>query len=304
MNKILILGDLIIDKYLFGSSDRISPEAPVPVVNFIKEETYLGGAGNVFRNLLSLECDSKFICVTNQPLNYLSKINGFDSNSVECIVDNSIISPEKKRIISNNQQIVRIDKEVNKDLSNESHKQVIDILTKNLNNISVVILSDYSKGVLTKKLCKEIIEICNSSNIKVLVDPKNKIQCFKGAYLFKPNLNELNYFLKLSNIENSNLEQSIIKLKLKYDFKNIMVTMGSEGILYYDGNDFTYSKQKEVEVYDVSGAGDTVISAFAQCIIEKKELSETLDYCNKAAAIVISKFGTAVTTKKEIYEKN
>ena len=148
MNKILILGDLIIDKYLFGSSDRISPEAPVPVVNFIKEETYLGGAGNVFRNLLSLECDSKFICVTNQPLNYLSKINGFDSNSVECIVDNSIISPEKKRIISNNQQIVRIDKEVNKDLSNESHKQVIDILTKNLNNISVVILSDYSKGVL------------------------------------------------------------------------------------------------------------------------------------------------------------
>jgi D-beta-D-heptose 7-phosphate kinase/D-beta-D-heptose 1-phosphate adenosyltransferase len=153
-------------------------------------------------------------------------------------------------------------------------------------------------------LCKKVIKIANTNKIKVLVDPKSKIECFMGAYLFKPNLKELSHFLDRELNDRKDIEDGIISIFNMYNFKNIMVTLGSDGILHYDGKKFIHSRSNSKEVYDVSGAGDTVISAYAHSLIENKKIIDNLDFCNQAASIVISKFGTAVATKKELYEEN
>lgn len=304
MNKIIVLGDLIIDEYIFGKSSRISPEAPVPVVNLNYSKSFFGGAGNVFRNLNALESICNFICVSDKTNLYLSSIVGFDEQTIKLISDKSIKSSIKQRVISNNQQIVRIDQETTNDISKKSQKKILEILEKEVSQIDIIILSDYDKGVLTSDLCKKVIKIANCNKIKVLVDPKSKIECFKGAYLFKPNLNELSFFLDKELNDRKDIEHGVISIFNMYNFKNIMVTLGSDGILHYDGNKFIHSKSIGKEVYDVSGAGDTVISAYAHSLRENKEIIDTLDFCNKAASVVVSKFGTAVATKKELYEEN
>jgi rfaE bifunctional protein kinase chain/domain len=138
MNKIVVLGDLIIDEYIFGNSSRISPEAPVPVVNLNYSKSFFGGAGNVYRNLNALESACKFICVSDKTNLHLSSIIGFDKKSIKLINDKSIKSSTKKRVISNNQQIVRIDQETTNDISKKSQKKILEIIKKEVSQIDII----------------------------------------------------------------------------------------------------------------------------------------------------------------------
>ena len=192
--NILVIGDLMIDHYLWGSCDRISPEAPVQVVNVKKESSVLGGAGNVINNLVTLGSIVDVISVigndsvANELKSLLEKIDVPTSNLV---VENNRKTSKKSRLIASQQQVLRYDMESIDDINENSHKQIIQTLEKNIDKYSSIILSDYGKGVLTTNLTKEIIKIANKNSIKVLVDPKGKdYSKYKGSYTLTPNKKE------------------------------------------------------------------------------------------------------------------
>ena len=303
--KILVIGDLMIDHYLWGKCERISPEAPVQIVNIDKESSVLGGAGNVINNLRALGSRVDVLSVVGD--DYVANelkalLENIKVQSNMLIIEQNRKTSKKSRLIASQQQVLRYDNESIEDISNSSEKEIINKLSVNISNYDVVILSDYGKGVLTTNLTQEIISISNKNKVKVFVDPKGKdYSKYKGAYTLTPNKKEA---IEASNIlinDNESLEKAIKKLKEECELEVSLITLSESGIAIFDDN-LRIKPTVAREVYDVTGAGDTVIASIAFAIANHMKIDDAIQFANLAAGVVVGKIGSATASLDEIYE--
>jgi len=302
-SKILVIGDIILDKYLWGTCDRISPEAPVQVIDINKESIVLGGAGNVANNLIALGCHVELIsvigdCGVSEELISLMENIGINSNNL--IKEKNRKSSLKTRIISSHQQVVRYDIESSNSISSQSESSVIKTLKKIIESVDLVILSDYMKGFFTNYLTKKIIEISNSYQKKVLVDPKGvDFEKYKNSYLLTPNKSEASMALNIEIKDDKTLYTALNKMKADLNLGISIITLSEKGIATL-GENFKIHPTAAREVFDVTGAGDTVIAALGYSLANNLELNEAMEFANIAAGVVVGKIGAATATFDEI----
>ncbi|MCT7447133.1 D-glycero-beta-D-manno-heptose-7-phosphate kinase [Aliarcobacter skirrowii] len=303
--NILVIGDLMIDHYLWGSCDRISPEAPVQVVNVKKENSVLGGAGNVINNLVSLGSSVEVISVigddsvANELKTLLSNIGvAFDN----LVVEKGRKTSKKSRLMASNQQVLRYDSESVDEISKKSSNKILEILEKNIKNYSAIILSDYKKGVLTTTLTQNIIKLAKRHKIKVLADPKGKdFSKYKGAYTLTPNKKEAMEATNIDIKDEKSLVEALKSLKQNCNLEVSLITLSEQGIAIFDDELFT-SPTAAREVFDVTGAGDTVIASITFALSCGVDIKKALYFANLAAGVVVGKIGSATATLDEIYE--
>lgn len=300
--KIAVIGDLMLDEYVMGRVDRISPEAPVPVVKVLEEKFVLGGSANVVNNLATL--GAKVICggIVGEDKNSDKLIGAFKNN-----VDTSLIlkckdrpTIVKRRVIAGNQQLLRLDWEEEFHINNEQEEELLKNLKEKIKNLDALILSDYDKGLLTPNLSQKIIQLCKENGVIVTVDPKPKnIENFKGASSITPNKKEAYSAVKKSYQTDINLVGK--ELKEKFALETVLITRSEEGMTLYDDkihNIPTYAK----EVYDVTGAGDTVISVFTLAKAAGATWEEAAKIANAAGGVVVGKIGTSTISIDELLE--
>ena len=303
--KILVVGDLMIDHYLWGSCERISPEAPVQVVDISRETIVLGGAGNVVNNLKAL---GAFVSVSSvigndengtQLINMLNDI-GVDSKNI--ITQDGRKTTKKSRVIAVSQQVLRYDNENKEDIKTSSVNDILDSLENNITDFDSVILSDYGKGVLTEELCQGIIRLCRKNDIKILVDPKGSdFKKYRDAYLLTPNKKEAILATNIDIKDEKSLESALIKLKSECNLNASFITLSEDGIATYE-NELKIFPTVAKEVFDVTGAGDTVIASIAFALSIGKSIADTVAFANLAAGVVVGKIGSATVTIDEIEE--
>ena len=270
--KVLIIGDLMIDSYTWGKVSRISPEAPVPVVNVIRRESRLGGAGNVVLNIASLGATAVICSVIGDdaPGRELQKII-LDANlsTDGLIVEPGRMTTVKERIIAGSQQVVRVDSETENSISLSSQQALLAHIKDSMSDVDVIIFEDYDKGVLSAELIQSVISMAKENNIPTVVDPKRKnFFAFQGATLFKPNLHELRDGLGLmpTDFDADHLAETVRKFKVSQEFTGVFVTLSERGVYIDFENDQHLIPAHIRQISDVSGAGDTVIS-IAACVL-------------------------------------
>jgi D-beta-D-heptose 7-phosphate kinase/D-beta-D-heptose 1-phosphate adenosyltransferase len=303
--KLLVIGDLMIDHYLWGSCERISPEAPVQVVNITSESTVLGGAGNVINNLNALGAQVDVIsviggCEISDELKVLLSDIGVDTQYL--ITQKDRITSKKSRIIASQQQVVRYDRESTDEISSESQKEILATFGNIISDYDGVLLSDYGKGVLTKELTASLIAIANENNKKVLVDPKGlDYSKYKGAYLLTPNKKEASEATQVNIKDDASLTQAIIQLKTECNLDVSLITLSEQGVAIYD-NKLRIHPTVAREVFDVTGAGDTVLASLGFALACNYEIDDSVEFANLAAGVVVGKIGSATATLNEIIE--
>lgn len=299
--KILVVGDLMLDHYIWGSCDRISPEAPVQVVK-INNETYtLGGAGNVVRNLLSLGANVSVASVLGDDeagKKIKEKLAELNVKDELILTEKGRESSIKSRIMASHQQVVRIDKESVAKINLED--ELVLKVKENLTNFKAVLLSDYGKGVLSEKVCQEIINECVRLNIAVLIDPKGSdYSKYKNATLLTPNKKEASEATNLKIKDRAELEKAIKQLKDELNLTYSIITISEEGIALYDDKLHIFAA-KAKEVFDVTGAGDTVLATLGYMLANGADIKEAIKIANLAAAVVVAKIGSATASFSEI----
>tara|TARA_B100000795_G_C22800203_1_gene441459 strand:- start:287 stop:1714 length:1428 start_codon:yes stop_codon:yes gene_type:complete len=303
--KILVIGDLMIDHYLWGTCERVSSEAPVQVVNISHENTRLGGAGNVVNNLKSFGSEVDVLsvigdCSTSRQLKKLLMKIKVDTKYL--ITQNNRKSSKKTRIISSQQQVVRYDLESTDNINDNSQNVLLETFKRIFKDYECILLSDYGKGVLTPSLTQTLIKICNKYNKKVLVDPKGSNYLkYKGAYLLTPNKKEASEASKIDIQNDENLIEAITWLKKECNLEISIVTLSEKGIAIFDQS-FRSHPTITKEVFDVTGAGDTVLASLGYAIACNCEIDEAVNFANLAAGVVVSKIGSATATINEIIE--
>ncbi|HOJ49758.1 MAG TPA: D-glycero-beta-D-manno-heptose-7-phosphate kinase [Spirochaetota bacterium] len=302
--RILVIGDIILDKYFIGAVKRISPEAPVPVVNVKIEKETLGGAGNLCNNIYYLggKC-------------YLFSLIGKDKNG-EIIrdklenlkIDNFLIEDErptitKIRVIGEHQHIVRVDIEKVEPLKEDIEKKIINKIESVLKSSDVIAISDYGKGFCTPNIVKNIIEIANRNGVPVVIDPKGyDWEKYRNSYLITPNVKEISDVLG-REVENNDedIQKAGIEIMKRFNIKKLIITRSEKGMTFFDGLKEIYHIPTEAkEVFDVSGAGDTVVAVVSLGIANKIPLVDTVMIANKAAGVVVGKIGTVPITLSEL----
>jgi len=305
--KVLVIGDLILDEYLWGGMTRISPEAPVPILEAKSENLSMGGAANVANNLAALGCDVYLIGAIGQDekgdrLLELIQGKGIHTEGIFRFVHRPTTS--KMRIIAHNQQILRIDKEDNRPITEETEKKIIQFTNQILPEMDGVICSDYRKGVLTEKVVKNLMHRAQNSKKIVIVDPKSAdFSLYKGATVLTPNQNEVERSVPIKVNSAEDLERAAEYLLTLTRGEALLVTRGKDGMTLYQ------NKKQPVdidtvakEVYDVTGAGDTVVSVFGMAVFSGFNFHDAAWLSNMAGSIVVGKVGTAVVTLNEINE--
>lgn len=305
--KVLVIGDIMIDHYIYGNCNRISPEAPVQVVEIQKEEYTLGGAGNVLKNLISFNCEVDIISVIGndeQGQLVLNQLSTFNSNGDGIIKDDSRCTTVKSRVLASNHHLIRLDRENTTAINESTEKRIIEILKKKIDLFDIVLISDYNKGLLTKTLLAEIFTLCNASNKTTLVDPKGTdFSKYKGANIIKPNKKEAALATGVSIKNHADLEHACMLLQEITGCSEVIITLSEEGIAFYSGDKLNLIPTKALDVIDVTGAGDTVLASIGVSIASNKSIAEACNFANHAAAIVVSKVGSAVASYEEIQEK-
>lgn len=303
---ILVIGDLMADQYIIGKVRRISPEAPVPVVEIQEETLLLGGAANVANNVQSLGGQIFIAGIAGQDENGKILINklrqqGFHTEGI--IIDQDRPTTVKTRVIANHQQVVRFDKEVKQDLKKPIQKKLLDYVISCFPKIKGIIISDYCKGVVTRSLIKKIIDAA-PKKIFITVDPKiGHFDFYKGVDLITPNLNEASFGAGIDITDEKSLLAAGKVLLKKLQCGAAIITRGDEGMSLFEKNGkITHIPTFAREVYDVSGAGDTVIATLTLSHAAGATLSESAILANHAAGVVVGKAGTATATTKELLQ--
>lgn len=300
--KILVVGDLMLDKYIWGNVSRISPEAPIPIVHVSKEETKPGGAANVILNLIDL--GAKVFCagVVGNDLAGKELINYLKTNNVDCsliIIDKERPTTIKTRVIAHQQQVVRIDKERSIPIKDAILNKIVKKIIKIKNKIDAIILSDYNKGIFTSGSVHEIITAMRGKIITVDPKPKN-LKLFRNVTLISPNKKEASEATGI-NIEN---ERDILhvarELKNTINAEAILITRGEEGMSLYDGHTLETIPTRAKDVYDVTGAGDTVIAVTTIALTSDASFKDAAFLANIAAGIVVAEIGVATVTPIEL----
>ena len=303
--KVLCIGDIILDHFVYGDVERVSPEAPVPVVKVHHKAQMLGGAGNVVRNITSLGAKACFITVIGDD-NAGSRLISLvaDEPNIEPYLqsEKGRLSSEKTRYIARNQHILRTDFETTADVSQQTEKSIFKIAKSEIKNNDIVILSDYAKGLLTKSLIASLIAEAKKQNKKTVVDPKYRdFSVYAGASIITPNLAELESAHKESLESDEDVVKAAKTLIKKHKFGAVLVTRGKDGMsLVTDGGKVEHFQAEAQEVFDVSGAGDTVVANIATAIAAGFEIEEAVYIANVAAGIVVGRIGTAQVFRTDL----
>lgn len=309
-SKIGLIGDLMIDEWIIGPVERISPEAPIPIVKWENYRTTAGGAANTAANIASLGGQVSIFGLIGKDSAGTHLLNILKQKKINI---SSIIRTKQRpttrkiRIIGNRgpeQQIVRIDKEDVSEIGENIVEKFLDLFEQKISDLDLIIFSDYDKGLITKNMAQQVIEICNSLNKCVIVDTKPKrIDYFYGASLFTPNAEQAG---EMSGIQvNNNLNQSveeagkILQKKLR---SNIVITRGDKGMSIFTQDKFCHVPTKPREIYDVAGAGDTAVAALGLAMACGANLKIAAQIANLAAGIAVSKHGTTAVKQKELLE--
>lgn len=298
--KIAVLGDLMLDDYILGKVDRISPEAPVAVVNVEEEKFVLGGAANVVNNLAKLGAEVYCLGVIGTGNNAKRLLNAFDENiHMEGVVQveerRTIV---KKRVLCGTHQLLRLDWEDASPITREMEDALLKKFEEISSDIDAIILSDYNKGVLTERVSQTIIRTCREKNIVVTVDPKpGNIENYRGASSITPNRKEA---YQCGAVDKSYpIEELGMLLRDKYELETVLITRSEEGMSLYEKDIYTVPTFAK-EVYDVTGAGDTVISMFTLAKVAGASWQEAAELANTAAGVVVAKVGTSTVSIEEI----
>ena len=300
---VLVIGDLMLDKYLWGHTDRISPEAPVPIVEVNNIDFRPGGAANVALNLSSLGCNVIIIGVIGSDSDGENLLNLLKKYKVDC--SNIVISDDryttvKTRIMSQDQQVLRADYEVKTPLSDNLLNKIYESLKSVIDNVDALILQDYNKGVFNITNIPEIISLANNSSKPIYVDPKNSnFKSFKNVRLFKPNLIE---FFEGFDSNQSSIKNDGFQLKEELNADMVFITQGSDGASLFESSEYHHIPTKARKVHDVSGAGDTVISIFALSDLCDANPKEAAVLSNYAAGRVCEEVGVVPITLNMLNE--
>lgn len=304
--SILVVGDLMLDHYIYGTTSRVSPEAPVPIVDVSEEVNFLGGSGNVINNIY--EAGGKVFVTGVIGDDEIAKrillefyVKKIETDGIFSELDRK--TTLKTRIISHDQQVARYDIETKKDSSFRATNKMLDYIKSKKDEIDVIVISDYNKGTITKNLINGILNIVYWTNIKVCVDPKKyDLSFYNGVDVVTPNYSEAIKSLTLYN--NMDIETIGKSLLSKMNFESILITRSEKGMSLFEkqGNKIihTHFSSRVVNISDVSGAGDTVIAIFSLCVASGATFLEATEISNIAAGIVVSKLGTATVTVNEL----
>ncbi|MBU0992778.1 MAG: bifunctional D-glycero-beta-D-manno-heptose-7-phosphate kinase/D-glycero-beta-D-manno-heptose 1-phosphate adenylyltransferase HldE [Proteobacteria bacterium] len=304
--NILVVGDVMLDRYLWGDARRISPEAPVPVVNITERSEVLGGAGNVAANLSGLGCQTLVIGICGQDENGGKLAQIFKNKGIRtCLVlDDTRQTITKTRVMAKNQQLFRLDEEDITILPPATEKELLSAVKTHIKDYHAVIISDYGKGIFqTPFVCRKMIELCRERNIPVFVDPKGKDwERYEGASCVTPNLSELS-LIRASDIssDTAKIEKAAQEICETYCFDNLLVTMGAKGMCFVENKKpplIITARAKEV--FDVSGAGDTVIATLAAGVSAGLSFRSAASLANTAAGVVVGKIGTQPIIRSEL----
>lgn len=304
-NKVLVLGDVIVDEYVFGEATRISPEAPVPVVEFGSRKHAPGGAGNVAANLAALGCVPLLAGVAGadpeaQHLHQALVNAGVNFKAI--LVDRERPTTVKMRIIARDRQIVRLDRETRAPISPVFEKALIDWLEQSVLQASACVLSDYGKGVVTGRIADGVINTCARAGVPVLVDPKSlAMRFFQGATLVKPNIHEAERLANRPLHDEADFLEAGRKLADTAQAGAVLITRGARGMsLFRRGKKPFHVAAAARSVYDVTGAGDTVISTIAAALATGAPLEDAVRLASLSAAIAVGKSGTATVNAAEL----
>lgn len=302
--KILVVGDVMLDKYIWGEVSRISPEAPVQVVNVLKETYAPGGASNVASNASSLNADVLMVGIAGDDDAkdiLLGELRRRGINTGGIFIDSDKPTTQKVRIIGRGQQLLRIDYEKKEHIHQHIERSMIEFLDKAARETDVVIISDYAKGVITPKICSVLVQAAKDCSRAVIVDPKPKhCNFYSNATLITPNNSEAS---EMAGIEDGG-DESILEIGSKLLSRlntNVLITRGEKGVsLFEKDGSITHIPAKAKEVYSIIGAGDTVVAAAALAIASGADLKEAAVLANIAAGIKVGKIGTASVSIEEI----
>ncbi|AWL10064.1 D-glycero-beta-D-manno-heptose-7-phosphate kinase [Aquirufa nivalisilvae] len=306
--QVLVIGDLMIDAYTWGKVSRISPEAPVPVVQVIKKEARLGGAGNVVMNIASLGAKPWVVSVVGDDdaglqLKSLLEKEGISLSGI--VEEKGRITSIKERIIAGSQQLLRVDSETDKLVQHASSAALLEKVKACIKEVDVIIFEDYDKGVLNEQLIQEVITLARKHGIPTVVDPKKRnFFSYRGATLFKPNLHELRDGLGLfpEDLEGQKLLETVHQFKESQGFDGVFVTLSEKGVLMDLGKEQVRIPAHIRQIADVSGAGDTVISIAACALALGLPARHIASLANLGGGLVCESLGV-VPIDKELLKK-
>ncbi|MBI4439881.1 D-glycero-beta-D-manno-heptose-7-phosphate kinase [Candidatus Woesearchaeota archaeon] len=301
--RVLVIGDIMLDKYIWGNVSRISPEAPVQVVDVQKENYTIGGAGNTAANITSLGGEALIIAVVGnddswKQLQEEMQKRGISTRGI--ITDNMRATTRKVRVMGGKQQLIRIDHESRETIGSPIEGEIIRRIESIIDDIEVVLISDYAKGLVTQRVLDFIAEISKARGVKVIVDPKpdNKVE-YKNAYLITPNLKEACELAGWRECTDEKVTELGNLLASKLGCA-VLITRGEKGMVLFDGNEVTKVETHAKEVFDVSGAGDTVVATLGLAVAAGASLKDAALLANYAAGIVVGKLGTSSVTAEEL----
>jgi D-beta-D-heptose 7-phosphate kinase/D-beta-D-heptose 1-phosphate adenosyltransferase len=303
--RILVIGDLMLDRYWWGTVERISPEAPVPVVQISNTSISLGGAANVAANIVGLGSEVALVGATGQDseaadLRQLLNSTGISTEFILPLDDRP--TSLKTRIVAHSQQVVRADHESNSPIGFDVEEEALKAINAMISSIDLIVLSDYAKGFLTTRLATEVIRLASTVNKYVLVDPKGKDYAkYSGAAVLTPNFRELSEISHANLDSCEDLEKAARKLINELSVDNIIVTQGEHGMTLFPNDSPSFHvDSKGRHVYDVTGAGDTVIATLAVALSSDMPLDIAVSLANTAAGIVVEEVGTTVITTEKL----
>lgn len=301
--NILVIGDLMLDHYLWGKCERISPEAPVQVVDIQEETTVLGGAGNVINNLLSLGANVSVLSVIGEDENgkeLLAMLQKSGANADKIIKQGKRKTSKKSRVIASHQQIIRYDSETKEDINKQSEKRLLSAYEKIVEEFDAILLSDYGKGVLTQTLTCKLIQKAKEKTKLILVDPKgDDYSKYTGATLITPNKKEASLASKIDIVDMMSLHKAGTFLKTACKLDYAIITLSEDGMAIF-GEEVTKIPTIAREVYDVTGAGDTVLASFGYALACGLGIKQAAYFATSAAAVVVGKLGSATVSLDEI----
>jgi D-beta-D-heptose 7-phosphate kinase/D-beta-D-heptose 1-phosphate adenosyltransferase len=303
--RILVVGDLMVDEYLWGNVERISPEAPVQIVSVASEEHTLGGAGNVISNLVALGANVSAAGVVGSGINgqlVLKKLEALGVNTRGVIQDRERMTTRKTRVIANHQHVLRFDREVKTDISRQTMNKICRATGEMIAETDLILVSDYNKGLITRALMAKLDAAAQKYGKMLIVDPKGRdFKKYAGASLITPNKKETALASGIEIVDESSLSRAARHLIEKTGINKILVTCGKEGMVYFDQSTSPYRIRTQArQVFDVSGAGDTVLALLGLGIAAGYSIRDAIALANTAAGIVVGKVGTATVTKAEL----
>lgn len=307
-HRILCVGDLMLDRFIYGHVERISPEAPIPVLRVEREEASLGGAGNVVRNVVTMGGHVDVIAVIGHDqagFDLSEKISSMSQVVSYMLTDNSRPTTIKTRFVADGQQLLRADREIATALSPSMEDQLLIRIRTALEGCDIIILSDYAKGVLTDRVIKEIIKIAGDTGKRVLIDPKGRdFTRYNGAYMLTPNRKELTEATGMKIKTVTDAENAARRLITQHNLGGVLAKLGSDGVcLVMKDLPAAHFHATAREVYDVSGAGDTVVATMALSLAGGVSPEDSAALANIAGSIVVGKIGTAAVTYQDMIKE-